>query len=201
MLRKFFRTGRKSKTVKQKFTSNQGYFYNSLAARRLILDSCLDTCVNSNVASEISKKSNSLSSIRYVFNVATSKMSSPQSSVAPFMVLHSSDCFGHSNDTLLQVAFIALGVASALNKHNDWMKVHYQSLLEFEATNEERQHRIFVEPCSDSIHKALWRNDGFLHSFCDFSKSNAFSENFIRTKFILHKIFFQMSIFLSNKTS
>ncbi len=44
------------------------------------------------------------------------------------------------------------------------------------------------------------RNDGFLSLFSKFSKSNAFSENLIRTKFILHKIFFRMSILLSNKT-
>ncbi len=43
---------------------------------------------------------------------------------------------------------------------------------------------------SDLIQVTLWRNDGFLHSFCNFSKSNAFGENFIRTKFILHKNFF-----------
>ncbi len=36
-----------------------------------------------------------------------------------------------------------------------------QSLLEHKAMNEERQHHIFVEPWSDSIHIALWKNDGF----------------------------------------
>ncbi len=46
----------------------------------------------------------------------------------------------------------------------------------------------------------LYVNDGFLHSFYDFSRSNAFSENLI-TKFILYKIFFRMSIFSSSKTS
>ncbi len=51
------------------------------------------------------------------------------------------------------------------------------------------------------MHIALWRNDGFLHSFHDFSKSKAFSENLIRTKFILHKTFFQMSMLPSSKTS
>ncbi len=56
--------------------------------------------------------------------------------------------------------------------------------------NVERQHRIFVEPWSDSIHITLRRSDGILHSFHDLSKSNAFSENLIKTKFILHKIFF-----------
>ncbi len=35
----------------------------------------------------------------------------------------------------------------------------------------------------------------------NFSKSNAFSENSIRTKFILHKIFFRMKILLGSKTS
>ncbi len=54
---------------------------------------------------------------------------------------------------------------------------------------------------SDSTHVILWRNDGYLHSFCNFSRSNAFSENFIRMKFILHKIFFQMSILSSRATS
>ncbi len=57
-----------------------------------------------------------------------------------------------------------------------------------------------VSMWSDLIHVTLWRNDGFLHSFCNFSKSNAFGENFLRTKFILHKIFFQMSILSSRKT-
>ncbi len=47
----------------------------------------------------------------------------------------------------------------------------------------------------------LRRDDGFLHSLRDFCKSNAFSENLIRTKFILHKIFFQMSILPSSITS
>ncbi len=53
---------------------------------------------------------------------------------------------------------------------------------------------------SDLIYVTIRRNDGFLHSFCNFSKSNAFGENFIRTKFIFHKIFSQMSIFSSRKT-
>ncbi len=53
---------------------------------------------------------------------------------------------------------------------------------------------------SDLLHITLWRNDEFLHSFCNFSKSNAFGENFIRIKFILHKIYFRMSIFSSRKT-
>ncbi len=39
----------------------------------------------------------------------------------------------------------------------------YQSLLEYKAMNVERQRHIFVEPWSNSIHIALWRNDGFLH--------------------------------------
>ncbi len=53
---------------------------------------------------------------------------------------------------------------------------------------------------SDLIRVTLWSNDGFLHSFCNFSKSNAFGKNFISTKFILHKIFFRMSILSSRKT-
>ncbi len=73
--------------------------------------------------------------------------------------------------------------------------------LEYKATNIERQRRIFVKPWSDSVHVALWINDRFLHSFHHFSKSNAFSENFISTKLILHKIFFQMRILSSSKTS
>ncbi len=40
----------------------------------------------------------------------------------------------------------------------------------------------------------------FLHSFCNFLKSNVFGKNFIRTEFILHKIFFRMSILSSRKT-
>ncbi len=75
-----------------------------------------------------------------------------------------------------------------------------QGLLEYKAMNVERRHRVSVKPWSDSIHISLWRNDGFVHSFDDFSKSNVFSKNFIRTKFILHKIFFRMSIFSSSKT-
>ncbi len=47
----------------------------------------------------------------------------------------------------------------------------------------------------------LWKNDGFLQLFCNFSKSNAFGENFIRTKFILHKIFFRINIRSSRKSS
>ncbi len=66
--------------------------------------------------------------------------------------------------------------------------------------NVERQRRIFVEPWSDSIHIALWSN-GFLYSFHDFSKSNAFSKILIRTKYNLHKIFFQKSMLSSSKTS
>ncbi len=76
-----------------------------------------------------------------------------------------------------------------------------QNLLEYKAMNVEKQRRIFVEPWSDSIHIALRRNNGFLHSFHDFSKSNAFSENFMRTNFILHKILFRMSILSGGKTS
>ncbi len=52
-----------------------------------------------------------------------------------------------------------------------------------------------------SVQSYLWRNDGFIHSFCNFSKSNAFNKNLIRTKFILHKIFFRMRILSSSKTS
>ncbi len=53
----------------------------------------------------------------------------------------------------------------------------------------------------DSIHIDLRRNDGFLHLFRDFTESNAFSENLIRMKFILHKIYFRMGILSSSKTS
>ncbi len=52
----------------------------------------------------------------------------------------------------------------------------------------------------DLMHITLWRNYEFLHSFRNFSKSNALGKNLIRTKFILHKIFFWMSILLSSKT-
>ncbi len=52
---------------------------------------------------------------------------------------------------------------------------------------------------SNLIHVTLQRNDEFLHIFYNFSKSNAFGKNF-RTKFILHKIFFRMSILSSRKT-
>ncbi len=50
------------------------------------------------------------------------------------------------------------------------------------------------------IHVTLWRSNILLHSFRDFSKSNAFfSKNLIRKKCTLHKIFFQMSILSSSK--
>ncbi len=39
----------------------------------------------------------------------------------------------------------------------------------------------------------------FLQSFLNFSKSNAFGEHLIKMQFILHKIFFRMSILLSSK--
>ncbi len=65
--------------------------------------------------------------------------------------------------------------------------------------NVERLRRIFIEPWPDSIQIALWKHRGFLHSFHDFSKSNAFSENLTRMKFILHKIFFHMSILQAAK--
>ncbi len=74
-----------------------------------------------------------------------------------------------------------------------------ESFLEYKTMNVERQRPIFVEPQSDSIHIPLQRNDGFLHSFHDFWKSNVFSENLIRMKFFLHKIFFRMSILSSCK--
>ncbi len=54
---------------------------------------------------------------------------------------------------------------------------------------------------SDIIRVTLWRNNVFLHSFRNFSKSNVFSKHLIRTKFILYKIFFRVSILSSNKTS
>ncbi len=73
-----------------------------------------------------------------------------------------------------------------------------ESLLEYKAW---MWNLATVPAWSDLIHVILWRNDGFLHSYCNFSKSNAFSENFVRTKFILHKIFFLMSILSSRKTS
>ncbi len=53
----------------------------------------------------------------------------------------------------------------------------------------------------DLIYVTLRRNDEFLHSLCNFSKSNAFDENFVRVKFILYKFFFLMSILSSRKTS
>ncbi len=66
---------------------------------------------------------------------------------------------------------------------NSVKHVHNQSLLRYKAMNVERQRCIFFELWSDSIHIALWRTDGFLHSFHDFSKTNAFSENLIRMTF------------------
>ncbi len=72
-----------------------------------------------------------------------------------------------------------------------------QSLLEYKAMNVKLGNHAYV---SDLIHVTLWRNDGFLHSFCNFSKSNAFDENFLRTKFILHKIFFRISVLSNRKT-
>ncbi len=54
---------------------------------------------------------------------------------------------------------------------------------------------------SNLIHVTLWENDGRLHPFHNFSRSNAFSNNLIKMKFILPKIFFQTSMLLNNKTS
>ncbi len=51
------------------------------------------------------------------------------------------------------------------------------------------------------IHVTVWRNGGLLHFFRNFSKSNAFSKNLIRTKFILHKILCRISILSSSRTS
>ncbi len=76
-----------------------------------------------------------------------------------------------------------------------------QSLPEYKAMNVARQCRIFVELSSNSKHIALWRNYGFPHSFHDSSKSNAFRKILIRTEFILHEIFFRMSILSTSKTS
>ncbi len=76
-----------------------------------------------------------------------------------------------------------------------------QSLLEYNTMNVKRHHHVFIELWFNSMHIALRRNYGFLHSFYDFSKSNAFSKNLIRLKFIFHKIFFRMSILSSSKIS
>ncbi len=51
--------------------------------------------------------------------------------------------------------------------------------------NVERQHCILVVLWFDSIHIGLWRNDGFLHFFRDFSKSNAISKNFKNEVYLL----------------
>ncbi len=58
----------------------------------------------------------------------------------------------------------------------DRMNKLNQSLLDFKVMNVERQRRIFVVPWSFNILIALWINDGFLHLFLDFSKSNTFSK-------------------------
>ncbi len=73
-----------------------------------------------------------------------------------------------------------------------------QSVLKYKATN------VKLGNCAHVVRPNtgnLRRNDGFLHSFCNLAKNNTFDENFIKTKFILCKIFFQMSIFWSRKTS
>ncbi len=54
---------------------------------------------------------------------------------------------------------------------------------------------------SDLIHITVWRNNEFLHSFRNLSKSNAFAKNLTRTMLILHKISFRMSILSNSKTS
>ncbi len=41
-----------------------------------------------------------------------------------------------------------------------------------------------VTAWSNLIHVTLWGNDGFLQSFFNLSKINAFSKNLIKTKFI-----------------
>ncbi len=92
------------------------------------------------------------------------------------------------------------GGAGEMTLFHAWiLDGHSQSLLEYKSANVKRQCRIFVKPWSDSIHIALWRNDGFLHSFHDFSKSNALSKNLIRMEFIPHNIFFRMSILSMRK--
>ncbi len=64
----------------------------------------------------------------------------------------------------------------------------------------EKERLIFIEPWSDSVCLLMekWRIFTFIPWFL--SKGNAFNENFIRTKFILRKIFFRMSILSSSKT-
>ncbi len=52
---------------------------------------------------------------------------------------------------------------------------------------------------SDLIHITLWRNDGFLHLFYNFSKNNAFGKNLIRMKFIVHEISFKWVYFWAVK--
>ncbi len=68
-----------------------------------------------------------------------------------------------------------------------------QSLLEYKTMNMKLDNCVCVVQPNTIL---LWRNYGFLHSFCNFSKSNAFGENFMITEFILHKIFFRMSTLL-----
>ncbi len=53
---------------------------------------------------------------------------------------------------------------------------------------------------SDLIHVTLWRNNGFLQLFCNFSKSDAFDENFIRTKSFSIKFSFAWVYFRAEKS-
>ncbi len=75
-----------------------------------------------------------------------------------------------------------------------------QSLLEYKAMNVERQRCIFVELWYDSMLIILWRNNGFLHVFHDFWKSNAFSKNFVRTKLFSIKFSSEWVYFRARKT-
>ncbi len=58
-------------------------------------------------------------------------------------------------------------------------------------------HTCMVRPNMCNLMEKWW----IFASFSNFSKSKAFVENFIRTKFILHKKCFLMSIFSSRKIS
>ncbi len=75
--------------------------------------------------------------------------------------------------------------------------VFSKSLLEYKARNVKLA---AMSVWSDLIHVTLWRNDGSSHSFSNFSRSTAFGENFIGTKFIFHKIFFRLSHYLETCT-
>ncbi len=89
---------------------------------------------------------------------------------------------------------------SKTDTRKSWSCFHSMTLAKVSWSKKPWMWNLATVPAwSNLIHVTLWRNDGFFHSFCPFSKSNAFGENFIRTKFILHNFFFEWVYFQAEK--